>query len=360
MKLSIKKCMFCQNGYRLLSYGGISVYNFKYSSGVEALKVKTPKGGFVVLPFKGQQLWEVNFLSHNLVMNTTAKEPVKDTEYLKNYGGFLYHRGINSFGSRDEIHPQHGEIPNAEYDSAYIITGEDEKGKFIKIGGELNYDTAFVKKYRFSPSYTLYENGTVIRIDVKLQNLKNTPMEYMYLCHINFKPIDGLRLIYSVPRDKEHIKIHTAVDEKFSGGKGQKLSYFMERVKENLCVSDTIGIEGECYDPEICYTLKYETDGLKRGYTMAYKEGFGAYYVSHPADVLPVSTRWISRTKDEDALGMVLPGTAEHLGYKNAAQKGQIKYLDGKKELNFYIEAGFLDEDEAKNREKFINGLIKK
>ena len=39
----------------------------------------------------------------------------------------------------------------------------------------------------------------------------------------------------------------------------------------------------------------------------------GACYVSHPMDYLPYAIRWISRTGDEDSMGMVLPATCEHL-----------------------------------------------
>ena len=58
--------------------------------------------------------------------------------------------------------------------------------------------------------------------------------------------------------------------------------------------------------------------------------------------------RWISRSGDCDSCGMILPATAEHLGYQNAKRNGQIKVLDGGKTLAFDMEAGWLDAERAK------------
>lgn len=354
MKINLKKSMFSEKEYELVSHGEISVTAFKYSIGVEALKVKNAKGWFVILPFKGQQIWNLNFADKELSMKTTIKEPTRETEYLKNYGGFLYHCGINSFGVPDDKHPQHGEIPNAEYDTAYIICDEDETGKYISVGGHLNYDVAFTKKYRFSPKCTLRENGTILKIDVSLENLRHEPMEYMYLCHMNFLPWDGAKLIYNAPRDKEHIKVHEIVSDTLPADKAAMLKNFMCKVRENPAIHDDVGAEGEVYNPEICFAIKYNNDKNNRGYTMQYKEGEGACFVSHPTDVLPVGVRWISRTEDEDAMGMILPATSEHLGYEDSKKKGYLKYLAPMEKLDFYIETGYLDEKEAKEKIKDI------
>lgn len=346
--------MFSEKEYELVSHGKISVTAFKYSSGVEALKIENAKGGFVILPFKGQQIWNLHFAGKDLTMKTTIKEPTAETEYLKNYGGFLYHCGINSFGVPDGNHPQHGEIPNAEYKSAYIICGEDEHGKYVSVGGHLDYDVAFTKKYRFSPKCTVHEDETVLRIDVTLENLKHAPMEYMYLCHMNFVPWDGAKLIYNAPRDKEHIKVHKIVSDALPSDKAAKLKSFMDSVQENPSIHDSVGADGEIYDPEICFAIKYNGDDNGRGYTMQYKEGEGACFVSHPTDVLPVGVRWISRTADEDAMGMILPATSEHLGYEDSKKKGYLKYLAPMEKLEFYIETGYLEESAAKEKIKNI------
>ena len=91
----------------------------------------------------------------------------------------------------------------------------------------------------------------------------------------------------------------------------------------------------------------YNGDKQGRAYTLQNRDD-GACYVSHPVDVLPYGIRWISRTGDGDSCGMILPATAEHLGYQNAKRNGQIKVLDGGETLSFDLEAGWLDAERAK------------
>ena len=118
-----------------------------------------------------------------------------------------------------------------------------------------------------------------------------------------------------------------------------------------------VGESGQCYDPEICFSIKYDADENGRAYTMQYTKE-GACFVSHPTDVLSNGVRWISRTKNEDAMGMVLPATAEHIGYENARNNGQLKVLSGNETLEFYIEAGYLEHEEAEKTRGKIRKII--
>lgn len=359
MKINITKSFFADREQLLLTHGEFNVTAFKYSTGVEALRVENSKGYFIILPFKGQQLWKLNFNGTNLSMKTTINEPVPTKDYLKTYGGFLYHCGICSFGAPDEIHPQHGELPNADYNSAYISCGKDEKGKYIAVGGTADYDVAFTKKYRFSPECRLYEGETVLKISVSLENMRNDPMEYMYLCHINFKPIDGAKLICSAETDSRHIKVYRAVGENVPKEKALKLNSYFDRLEKNPEIHTNVGSADEAYDPEICFGIRYSGDKNGRAYSMQYKEGFGACYVSHPTDILPYAIRWISRTDDEDSMGMVLPATGEHLGYKYAKENGQIRFLAPHERLEFYIEAGYIDGQRSEAVLKKISEILK-
>lgn len=360
MKICLKRELFHGEPSQFITYGDIKITAFRYPSGIEALRVENLKGHFVILPFHGQQLWDFTFGGRNLTMNTTIKEPVYSDVYLGNYGGFLYHCGVSAFGAPqpEDTHPQHGEIPNAEYDEAYILCGEDEKGRYVAIGGVLNHDIAFVRKYKFTPECRLYENASTVRVDISIENMKNSPMEYMYLCHINFVPIDGAHLVYSAKKDAEHIKVHKIVSPALSEEKAQKLREFMDKVQENPCVHDEVGAENECYDPEICFAIKYEGDEDNRAYTMQRMNGEGACFVSHPIDALPVGVRWISRTLDEQAMGMILPATSEHLGYLDSKKKGYVKTLAGKEKISFYIELGYLEEADANQIESKINKIL--
>lgn len=349
MKLNLQKSFFTETKKELLDHGNFKISAFKYSSGVEALEIENEKCSFIFTPFKGQQIWHFKVDGREISMQTTVKEPQNTMTYLENYGGFLYHCGVISFGAPDATHPHHGEIPNALYDSAYIICGEDEKGKYICLGGELNHDTAFIRRYRFSPEIKLYENSSLFRINVKLENLRGYPMEYMYLCHINFRPFDGAELISSAKYDLEHIKIYRTEGSK-------SLTDYMDNLEKDLTIMNKVGAKGQCYDPEICFGIKYEADENGRAHTLQYTND-GACYVSHPTDVLCNGVRWISRTNNEDSMGMVLPATAEHIGYENAKNNGQLKVLDANGTLEFYMEAGYICKADADNVKEKIKSM---
>ncbi len=349
MKINLQKSFFDISN-TIAEHGAFKITAFRYASGVEALKVENKRCSFIFTPFKGQQIWHFTVDGEELSMQTAVKEPVDTMTYLKNYGGFLYHCGVISFGAPDAEHPHHGEIPNEMYDSAYIICDEDEGGKYIVLGGELEHNTAFVRRYKFCPEIKLYEDGAVFNIKVRLENLRSYPMEYMYLCHINFKPIDGAQLIYSAKRDAEHIKLYRAVGSR-------ELDEYMDKLEKTPELMDTVGAPGQVYDPEICFGIKYEADENGRAYTMQYTNK-GACYVSHPVDVLSNGVRWISRTENEDSMGMVLPATAEHIGYANAKEKGQLKILNANEALEFCIEAGYLDADCANKVKAKIESMI--
>lgn len=343
MKISLQKSFFGETKKELLQYGEFKINTLRYTSGVEALEIINSKCSFIFTPFKGQQIWHFTVNGEEISMLTTVKEPQDTTVYLENYGGFLYHCGLISFGAPDEIHPHHGELPNAQYKNCFIMCEEDEKGKFIILGGETEHNTAFIRGYKFSPQIKLYENECIFKINVCIENMRSYSLEYMYLCHLNFKPINGAKLIYNAEND---VIIYPTAES-------EVMNKYKLKLQENPRIMDNIGNKDEMYDPEICFGIKYIPDKDGRAHTLQYAEN-GACYVSHPVEELPYGIRWISRTKQEDSLGMVLPATAEHLGYKNAIEKAQIKTVNPNEKLEFYLEAGFLFKDEADKMKEYI------
>ncbi len=345
MIINLHKQMFTCTEFVLAEDKCFKVSAFKYSTGVEALKVENNIGYYIILPYQGQQIWRASFMGEDLVMKTTFSEPVSGKTYLETYGGFLLHCGINSFGVPEEGYPQHGEIPNADYDTAYVKIDEDDKGKYVAVGGTFEFNKSFVKRYQFRPECKLYEGATLLKIDIELENMRNTAMEYMYLCHINFHPIDGAELVYTAKYDSEHIKVFKT-DRKPQDADGIKLYEYMENIEKDPKIHHKVGAEGQYYSPEMCLGIKYGCDANGRAHTMQYTDN-GAFYVSHPTDVLPMGIRWISRTGIEDSMGMVLPATGEHLGYTYAKNNGQIKMLEPFGVLKYTLEAGYLPKDKA-------------
>lgn len=346
MKINLKKSFFSDREFVIAESKNMKVTAFKYSMGIEALRVENKNGYFIILPFKGQQIWRANFCGKELTMKTKMDEPQNTAEYLQTYGGFLLHCGINAFGcpQSDDNHPQHGELPNVEYKKAYIEAADN----YIAVGGSYDFDKSFVKNYTFSPKCTLFKDATTIKIDVEIENRRHSEMEYMYLCHINFRPINNAQLIYSGNLVKAYKSDNdTAI-----------LRRYMELVEQNPEIHEKIGNELECYDPEICFNVKYKGDKNNRAYTMQYTNE-GACYVNHPVDTLPYAIRWISRSKDEDSMGMVLPATAEHLGYNHAKRNKQIKTIPPLGKINFTIEAGWIEKEKADKVKNHIENTKK-
>lgn len=342
MRINLREEFFTEKEFVLIENKALKATTFRYSTGVAGLKVENKKGYFIILPFMGQQIWDIVFNDHSLKMKTLFSEPFSDVPYLQTYGGFLYHCGISSIGVPDEQHPQHGEIPNIKYREAYIVADEDENGAYITVGGCLDYNIGFTKRFLFMPHCTLYENNSIVNVNSQLKNMRTTPMEYAYLCHINFAPIDGARLYYNAKLKT----VHKIIPDQMEFAKKEKLKKFMDNLERDIHCADVIGLPEQIYDPEICLTMVYDSD---KGETLQHKEGQGGYYVKHDAKALPYSIRWISRTDHEDAMGMVLPCTCEHLGYKYAKANGQIKILEGNSTVTFSISAGWVDDETAKN-----------
>lgn len=134
------------------------------------------------------------------------------------------------------------------------------------------------------------------------------------------------------------------------------MEYF-DKLEKDITLMDEIGVAGQCYNSEICFGIRYEADENGRAYTIQYEKD-GGCYVSHPVDILSNGVRWISRTATEDALGMVLPATAEHTGYENAKNSGQLKILQPNQSVEFYMEAGYLDKDDADKIKEKIKKIL--
>jgi len=358
-KFYLNPSLFTDRETLVLENGSMKAYAFRYSTGVCALKVENEKGFFIILPYQGQQVWRAEFLGQPLVMRTQFDEPVPTLNYLDTYGGFLLHCGVRNMGNPEPDYPHHGETPNAPYQTAFLLSGEDEKGSYIAVSGHRELNTAFKLHYRFTPECRLYADGTVLNVKVTLENLRGYEMPYMYLCHINFRPIDGGELVYSTKYDKEHITV-CKPNYKENPTPEEKAWYdYMDAVQENPALHHKVGEKGQCYDPEICFIVRYMADENGMAHTMQKLPDGKAFYVSHPTEALPVGVRWISRTKNEESMGMVLPATAEHHGRSHAEATGQMKFLAPYSSISFNLVAGIIEEDCAKKVEEKIKSIVK-
>ena len=358
VKISLNPALFGCAEKTIAEYGEFCASTFTYSTGVAALRLKNAAGYFILLPFQGQQVWRAFFLGRELTMKTTFPEPLPNRDFISTYGGFLLHCGANSMGSpgADNKYPQHGELPNIAYDDAYIIFGSDDNGDYAAVGGEVEVRTGFSLYYKFRPEIKLYAGTSVLDVTCSLVNMRRSPMEYMYLSHINFLPIDGANLVYSAKLNAANFKIFIDVPETLPEDRRNKLRTYMEAVDKDPALHHIVGGPGQVYEPEIVFDIKYLADG--DGYAHCMQDfGDGADYAAFKVNELPHGIRWISRTGDEDAMGMILPATADHKGRAEAERRGMLKTLAPGARVEFKYKAGCLDKAGAARMKAHIESM---
>ncbi len=349
---------FSEKEKALVNAGALSASLFKFESGVCAVRLKNEAGELVLLPFQGQQIWSARFGGRDLTMRSMFSQPNPTRAYLETYGGFLIHCGATAMGvaTRDDTHPLHGELPNAPYQSAYLVTGSDAQGDFIGLGGSYQHTVAFSTHYLAEPMVRLYAGKTTAQVSMTITNLKKTEMELMYLAHANFRPVDGSRLVYSARATPEHVRVRTSIPSHVHPKPGyaefiQDLSVHPEK--------HHVLSPGLAFDPEIVFFIDYLTDEQGWAHSLQVHPDGSADYIRHQPDQLDKGVRWICRTPDQDALGLVLPATAEPEGYTAEKAKGNIKILPGGGKFHFDFELGALNPSEASAIETIIKQIVK-
>jgi len=112
------------------------------------------------------------------------------------------------------------------------------------------------------------------------------------------------------------------------------------------------------FDPELVFTVDYLADEAGWAHSMQVHPDGSADYVRHRLDQLDKGIRWICRTVDQDALGLVLPATAEPEGYTAEKAKGNIKVIPGGGTFHVDLEIGTLTPDEVRRVEAKIEQIL--
>lgn len=330
----------------LVTHGEMSASTFRYSTGVEGLRIRNALGQIDVLPFQGQQIWDAVFRGRSLTMGSMFPEPRSGVDYLGTYGAFFIHCGMTAMGNPGEgdRHPLHGELPNARFDTAELVIGEEDGVPTMGLTGTWRHAVAFAHNYIATPTITLRGGSSAIRVDLVVSNLKTKPMELMYLAHINFRPVDGATVIDAVPDDLEHIRVRTMIPSNFVQPEEHKA--LLADVLADPARHRTI-VPGRAIDPELVMTLAYPADSEGWAETMQLHPDGSADFVRHRPVELPKGVRWMTRWGDQDAIGIVLPATAEPDGYTAEKAKGNVMEIAPGGAFRCSVEFGALDPDEA-------------
>ena len=338
----------------LATYGGMTATCFRYASGVASLTITNEAGHIELLPFHGQQIWDAAFFGRRLTMGSMFEEPAVTPDYLANYGAFFIHCGVTAMGNpgAEDTHPLHGELPNAVYPDARLIIGEDADGPCMSLTGTYRHRVAFTHHYVAQPVITLGRQGGRIRVTLSVRNLKKqAPMELMYLAHINFRPVDNALLVDTVPDDPRHMRVRATLPIGYTPSEGHRKlldEMLADPVRHRRIVA------GRAIDPELVLSLDCRADERGSAHSMQLLPDGTADFVSHRPDELSHGIRWMSRGGDQDALGLMLPATADPNGYTAEKAKGHLRILPPQGEFRCELEFGALGKDDAEQMRRRI------
>jgi len=341
----------------LVEAGPLSASAFRYDSGVAGLRLKNELGELAMLPFQGQQIWSVAFGGRELAMRTPFTEPRPTRAYLETYGGFLLHCGATAMGvpTGVDTHALHGELPNAPYQKAWITAGEDDRGRYIGLGGEYEHIVFFNDHYIAMPEVRLYAGSSRFSVSISITNLKGTPMDLMYLAHVNFRPVDNGQLIYSAPCTPASVRVRKSIPShvKPPPGYAEFLAELTEHPERHNILKP-----GLAFDPEVVFFVDYLADADGWAHTMQLHPDGTADTIAHRPEQLNHGVRWISRTPDQDTLGMCLPATAEPEGYHAEKAKGNVRSLAVGATARFDMEMGYLTAAQAVEMAEKIRRIV--
>jgi Domain of unknown function (DUF4432) len=356
--ISLSKSSFPVREIKFVEYGGLAAHLFTYDSGVQAVKLANDQGYIVLLPYMGQQVWNAFFGGRFLNMKAMYPEPRSVDNFLESYGCFVMHCGPLRMGcpGPEDHHPLHGTLPAARFDRADLVLGEDEQGKYLGLSGVLDRNTAFAEKYRACPLVKLHEGSSLVDIQMTIENYSHYPMELMYMCHVNFRPVEYGRIVQSVDWTQEGMKLRKTIPEHVSVSEGFR--DFMARLDENPRLTEVIKPEDE-YNPEVVFFVQSpHVDEQGWSHFMQVHPDGSADYIRYKPEELDHSARWISRTEDQAGLGLALPATCDPEGYTAEKRKGNIKMVPGQTSVSFSAVAGYLGTKAAQEMEKKINRIM--
>jgi hypothetical protein len=348
--------MFHEQKRSLVEAGTLRAHTFRFHSGVSAVQLSNQHGELVLLPFQGQQIWSARFQDRDLAMRSMFDQPYPTRDFLATFGGFMQHCGAVAMGGPgpEDHHPLHGELPNAPYSEASLSLGQDKIGAYLGLTGTYHHTVAFSYNYLAQPYVKLYAEKSFFRLGMRVTNLKNTAMPLMYLAHINFKPADYGRLVYTARCTPQSVRVRSQIPAHIQPGPGY--AEFLQELSLNP-EKHHILTPGLAFDPEVVFFIDYLSDTQGWASAMQVHPDGRADYVRHRPGQLNHGIRWICRTKDQDALGFEA-GTAEVDGFTAEKKKGNLRELGPGGVFECEIEVGVLGVPEALRLMQEINQLV--
>lgn len=183
----------------------VSQYQAGLSEGVTAVRVKTGKMEFVILPTRGMSIWKANLVGDEEVNSIGWQSPVRGPVHpkfvnvyepsglgwLDGFDELFVRCGLQSNGAPefDEEtgrlkYPLHGLVGNRP---AHEVTLKvDTEAKTIQVIGVVEETRFHFIKLRMVSTITAKIGGTSIHVEDEVTNFSTNPAEVQMLYHINF------------------------------------------------------------------------------------------------------------------------------------------------------------------------------
>jgi hypothetical protein len=354
--VSLRRSSFGEKERECVRYRGLSASQFRYDTGIEALRLSNARGSLIVLPYMGQIVWSAVFDGVELAMRSMFREPRPAKIIVETYGCLAYHAGLlrNGVPSPADTHVLHGEMPCAEMDEAGIACGADERGPWIAVTGKREYAMGFGAHYLATPSVILRAGEAGCEIVMDVENLSAAPMDLMYMCHVNFAFAEGARIVQPVPFTPEHVLTRTAIPGHVTPTADYRA--LLESLANDPARMRRLDEPGR-YDPEQVFYIK----GLNRGadglvhFLMARREG-DAFAIAWDPEVMPHTIRWILANSDQRVAAFAMPATCEPEGYLAEKRKGNVRVLAGGATASFRTRIDYIDANHAAAAARAIEG----
>lgn len=346
--------MFGEKERPLCQFDVFSVTTFRYDSGVAALRIKNDRGEIVVLPFQGQQIWRAGFDGRDLTMRSMFDTPIPTRVYLENYGAFLIHCGITGLGAPGptDTHALHGELPNAPFSAAWLEV--DQAKRQVTVAGTYQHTVAFSTNYVATVHTTMTAGAALMDVALGVENLKQTPMDLMYLGHANFRPVDHGALHYSADYSADKVRVRRSIPSHVTPKPGYPA--FLEELAEDPTAHHVLA-PGLAFDPEVVFEIDMNSDADGFAHALQKHPDGTADYVRCRPDQAPLCTRWICRTPDQDGLGIAFPSTSGVEGYIAEKAKGRVETVDSGATWRIDMRLGLLTAPETEAAIEMIAGL---
>ena len=209
-RVGFRQSFFSERPIELVSDGELRATAFLYETGVAGLRVQNSRSSMVVLPYMGMQVWSVSFDGRDVTQKSMFDMPLATTKFGDNYGAFLYHCGLNNVNGPEEgedPYPMHDVLPFAVYENTYTGVGVDEEGRYLAVGGTYVFRNSQELHWAYAPELRLYEGKAMVEMRATVHNRRTHPLEYLWLCHMNWLGVDGGRFYYSAPQDPDHVLV---------------------------------------------------------------------------------------------------------------------------------------------------------